>query len=172
MWYKILAPKVFNEQEIGQTLGSNLVGRVVKLPLSRLIDDITKQHIHLFLRLKEVEDGVVRTEIKGYELSRAYLARLVRRRTSRIDSIDKVKTKDGKEIVVKSMLITAHKATQRQRYLLRKRLSQYIQKVVPEYNWEAFILALAVGRFQSEIKRRLKKIYPIRHAEIRKVELC
>jgi len=90
MWYKILAPKVFNEQEIGQTLGSNLVGRVVKLPLSRLIDDITKQHIHLFLRLKEVEDGVVRTEIKGYELSRAYLARLVRRRTSRIDSIDRV----------------------------------------------------------------------------------
>ena len=173
-WYKIHSPKIFNSVDLGQTLsedGKNLIGRTITVPLSRLIDDRGKQHISVNLRVSNLKESVAETAFVSYKLSRAYLSRYVRRRTSRIDSVDDVVTKDGKKLRIKSLLITTFKATRKQRYSLRKELSKFVSSNLKEYTVDSFLLSVTVRKFQGKIKKKMNKIYPVRYAEIRVIEL-
>ena len=108
---------------------------------------------------------------KSFKISRTHLVRYVRRRSSRIDSVDDIETKDKKKTRVKSLLITAFKATRKQRYSLRKALSEHVRKELTEYTADAFLLSVAVGKFQMKIKKKMNKIYPVRYSEIRAIEI-
>jgi small subunit ribosomal protein S3Ae len=173
-WFKVLAPKIFNSVEVGQTFseeGKDLIGRKITVPLSRLMDDRGKQYVTVDLRISEIKGNSAETVVRSFKISRAHLVRYVRRRSSRIDSIDDVEAKDNKKMRVKSLLITAFKATRKQRYSLRKALSQEIRKELKEYTADAFLLAVSVGKLQMKIKKKLNKIYPIRYSEIRVIEM-
>ncbi len=173
-WFKILAPKIFNKMEIGQSLseeGKDLLGRTISLPLSTLLGDRSRHYVIVKLKIVDAKEGKAFTEIKSMKISRSYLVRYVRRRTSRVDSIDDVVTKDGKRMRIKSLLVTAFKAKRRQRYSLRKALSEEVKKRLKEYTADAFVLSVSVGKFQATIKKKLSKIYPLRFSEIRVIEM-
>ncbi len=173
-WYQINAPKVFNSVDIGQTLAEDpkeLTDRRISVPLSRLIDNRSKQHIIVKLEVDNIKDNIVEMKVVSYKLSRTHLVRFVRRGISRVDSIDNVVTKDGKKIIVKSMLITAFKAKRRQTYSLRKELSEYVKNNITEYSLDDFLVAVSIGKFQMQIKKKLSKVYPLRYVEIRAIEI-
>ena len=174
-WYKIYAPQLFNQQEIGQTTADEakkLIGRTVEIPLSTLFRENRGSHnILIKLVISEVKENKALTSILSYSLKRNYLVRLVRRGVSRIDSIEKLETKDSKKITVKAITVTRYKATREQKHSIRKQISELIKKQIPNYNWEAFILSLMNENFQKSVKRKMKKTYPIRYFEIRKVEV-
>jgi small subunit ribosomal protein S3Ae len=173
-WYKILAPKLFNEVEIGETLASDpksLKGRKIEVGLGTLLGDLTKQHIKLKLRVEEVVGDKAKTGIVGYEVARSYLSRLIRKRISKIEMVSDVVTKDKQKIRLKSWIITLHRAQSSQQSAIRRRYAELIGKIVKEYNYQALILTLATGGFQKNIAKRLKKIYPIRYVEVRRIDL-
>ena len=174
-WYKILAPKIFNEEEVGQTTADEakkLIGRTVEMPLPVIFKEYGRNNnILIKLRVDNIKENKALTSIISYSLIKAHLVRLVRRGVSRIDVIDNLNTKDGRGIRVKIIIVTNHRATRKQRYSIRKRASELIKKQIPEYNWEAFILALITSKFQGDLKKKLKKIYPIRYVEVRRAEL-
>lgn len=173
-WISIHAPKIFNEVVIGKTLvlePQKAIGRTVELNLSNLLNDMSKSHFHIKLRINSIKENEAFTEIIKYELSRIMLSRIVRRRTSKIESIDDITTQDEKKARIKSFAITLKKASSLQRTSVRNKLSKMIRKIASNYNFEALVLGAVSEKIQNDITKKLKKVYPLRKVEIRMIQI-
>lgn len=173
-WIPIHAPKIFNEVIIGETITSDpqkVIGKTVELKLSILLRDMSKSHIQIKLVIDRIKDEEAYTQIIKYSLSRIMLSRIVRRRTSKVESVDDITTQDGKRIRIKSFAITLKKATSFQKTSVRNKLSKMIRRIASEYNFEAFVLGAVSDKIQSDINKKLKKIYPLRKVEIRMINI-
>ena len=174
IWFTIHAPKIFNENVIGETIGKDtdsVNGRAISIPFSEVSGDITKRNVHLKLKVTKVSGEHAYTEIVGYELSRPYLQRMIRRRSTKIDVVKDLKLKDGKKYRVKVVGITLHKANSSQKSALTKALSEEVEKVIPPFDIETLAVSLSTGKLQREMQKKISKVYPLRFLDVRKIQL-
>jgi small subunit ribosomal protein S3Ae len=173
-WFKIHAPKIFNEKEIGETLGfeeASIKGRLISAPLSEITGDVTRHYVKLGLKVTDVKEGHAYTEIVDYSISRQYLSRLLRRHISKIETVSDIKFKDGKIFRVKTIAITAYKANARQRGAIFHAVKKEIEKQAVQYDLPGFVSALITGKIQKDAAKNIKKLFPIRLLEVRKIEV-
>jgi small subunit ribosomal protein S3Ae len=172
-WYNILAPKIFNQAQVGEAAaGSNeeLVGRIINTHFSELTGDITKQFIKLKLKVENVQGENALTDIIEYELSKQYLQRMIRRGTSKMEEIIDLNIKD-KPVRIKIIMITASKAQSSQKSSLRNALRTEIVKTFKSSDLNNLIITLAAGKLQREILKTIKIVFPVRFLEVRKIEI-
>ena len=96
-WHTIFAPKEFDRKEVGTTVAEkpqNLVGRTVWISARELSGDPKKSHITMFFRINEVKGNKAYSEAAGHEIKESYLKKFIRRRNSKIETVQFVKTKD------------------------------------------------------------------------------
>lgn len=173
-WYPIKAPEYFGNVIVGETpvkkFGS-VENRVVTIPLNIITNSIKHVFINVSLRITGVVDGVAQTIYWGHEISRDRIARLVRKRTSRIDVIQDLETKDGVKLRVKSLVITNGRANTSVKSVIRKEMASFMASYLPTKKLEEFLKDVFGDVIQKQAHARLMKIFPIKHVEIRKVEV-
>ena len=173
IWFKILAPAIFNKTEIGETVAiepESLKNRVVGTQYSILTGDVTKGQTKVKLRITNVEGDHANTEIIGYEMSKSAPQRFIRRRASKMDEVVDMKIKD-KFVRLKAVAITIKKANSSQRTAIRKVIKAEVLRNLREFSFEQLIIELASGKPQKMIQKRIKLIYPVKFFEIRKLEI-
>ncbi|AEH25164.1 30S ribosomal protein S3ae [Pyrococcus yayanosii] len=173
-WYIIYAPDFFGGQEIGLTPADDpekVIGRVVEVTLKDLTGDFTKGHVKLYFQVYDVKGQNAYTKFKGHKLARSYIRSLVRRRTTRIDGIFNITTKDGYKLRVMGMAIAMRRIQTSQERAIRKIMQEIIYRKAEELNFKDFILEAVTGKMAEEIAREAKKIYPLKRAEIRKIKV-
>ncbi|MCW1306797.1 MAG: hypothetical protein QXX05_03055, partial [Candidatus Nanoarchaeia archaeon] len=131
----------------------------------------SKQHVKLLFEIKGVADGVANTELKEYSLSLPFLARLGRRNVTIMDEVIDVTTKDSKKLRMKFLIITLTKAHRRQCTQIRKKLREIISQEVSKTESKDIYLAVCNHTFQDRLFQTIKKIFPLRHLEVRKIEV-
>ena len=107
-WYKIHAPKMFNEAEIGDTPSADpefVIGRTVEVTVQDLTGDFSKMHIKLKFKVSETEGMDAKTVFVGHDLTSDYVRRLTRRRKTKTDHVVDFYTKDGFKYRIKTMSI-------------------------------------------------------------------
>ncbi len=174
IWFKLHAPKIFKEAEIGETIGKDaqaVMGRVLDTPLSEINGDITKHNVKLKLKVDKIVGEHAYTKIIAYELSRPFLQRMIRKRVSKLDIVMDLRLKDERKYRIKSIAISLHKAESSKLKSLRKELEQEIEKAVKPFDIETLIVTLLTNKIQREIQKKVSKIYPVRFFDIRKIEL-
>ena len=70
-WVAIIAPKLFNDQLLGESFveePANLVGRCVSVSLMVLTGDPQKQNVSVSFKIVGVQNDMVTTELTGYRL--------------------------------------------------------------------------------------------------------
>jgi ribosomal protein S3AE len=172
-WVKIVAPKIFNEAELGESLvlePKSLVGRVVHVPLSVLVGDFSKQHLILSFKITEIKDGVAYTETSKFTVSNAHIVRRTRRRATKIDSVRTITIKDNTKVRIKTIVITPFRTQRFQKHSLIMELGKSIEEMCKDYNFEALVLALCSNKIQVDLQTKLKKVYPVKYLEIRGLE--
>jgi small subunit ribosomal protein S3Ae len=173
-WVKLVAPKIFNDAELGETLSSQpskMVGKVIDTSLANLIGDFSKQHFKIKLIVDEVKEGTGTTKIKSIYVSQSHIVRRVRKGSSKIEVGQKVNLKNGDEIMIKTILITVFNAHNAQVKALRKKLQENIIKIVKNHTLESLVIDICANKVQSEIISKLKKTYPIKYLEVIEVEV-
>jgi small subunit ribosomal protein S3Ae len=172
-WYPIVAPKIFNQIEIGETIGleDQLIGRTVQVLVSDLTGDSRKTHIKLKLSISGVEAGKAVTEIKELELLRGYMRSIVRRRSTKIEESIKVVTRDNAKVTVKPLIITARLCTDTQETAIRKIIRQVVEDAAKQRTFDAFMLDLISEKLPKDLRQAITKLYPVKNAEIRKAEI-
>jgi small subunit ribosomal protein S3Ae len=173
-WYIVYAPDFFGNQEIGLTPADDpnkVVGRVIETTLKDLTGDFTKGHVKLYFQIYDVKGQNAYTKFKGHKLTRSYVRSLVRRRTTRIDGIFNVTTKDGYKLRVMGMVIATRRIQTSQERAIREIMKSIILKKAEELTFPQFILESVTGKIASEIAREAKKIYPLKRAEVRKIKV-
>ncbi|BAD85443.1 SSU ribosomal protein S3AE [Thermococcus kodakarensis KOD1] len=173
-WYIVYAPDFFGSKEIGLTPADDpekVIGRVIETTLKDLTGDFTKGHVKLYFQVYDVKGQNAYTKFKGHTLARSYIRSLVRRRTTRVDGIFNITTKDGYKLRVMGMVIAYRRIQTSQERAIRKIIQDIIYKKAEELNFADFVLQSVNGQIASEIAKEARKIYPIKRAEVRKIKV-
>ncbi len=173
-WYKVYVPEIFGKTYLGDTIANDpekVTGRVMETTLGEVTQDYAKQQIKLKLKIMNVAGDAAYTEFAGHEVTRDFMRSLVKRKTSRIDSVLPVTTKDGKRLRVTVTCLTLSRANLSQVHAIRDTISQYVRNYAAGSSSDTFIKEMVSGEIGKELLKMIKTIYPIRRVEIIKSKL-
>lgn len=148
-----------------------LVGRVVDATLYDLTNDFAHQYLKMFFQVSEIEGKTARTIFKGHEYSRDYLRSLVRRRTTRIDIILTITTKDEYKVRIAVSAFTLTRIRTTQEHAVRALMRKIVEEKAKTLTFDQFIQEVVLGKIASDVYNEAKKVAPLRHVGIRKSRL-
>ncbi len=172
-WYNVLAPKMFEEVKIGETIVSSpedLIGRTIEVSMKDIAGDFTRQHIKLKFQIVDVRGENAHTIFRGQRLSREYLRSQIRRKNTKVEGIVDVITKDSHKIRVKVIALGYGRAQTSQEKRIRALLMDMVKAFAQDKSLDGFVRDSVNGKIPSEIYRSANKVYPLKRVEIRKIK--
>ncbi len=172
-WVTLIAPKDFHEVELGEALcekPEQVVGRTVLVSLSSLTNDPKKQNVQVRLRVTSVQNDKAFTELTGYELSGAYVKKVIKRVGGKIEDSFTVITKDNIAYCIKPLLMTRHKTYKSTLNDIRLKIREHLTADFKAMDSPAALAAVLQNKLQKDMRDVVKKIYPLSLSEIRKLE--
>jgi len=170
VWLPIIAPGLFNNQQIGEIYlaeDANPVGRKVSVSLMVLTGDPQKQNIEVSFEVTKMENRQLLTKVIGYSIIPVAVRKMMRRSRERIDDSFVVKTKDDIAVRVKPVLITRGKTTSSVLRDMRSRMRTAIARSAAGMSFIDLMKDLIAHKFQRQLQDLLKKVYPLQVCEIR-----
>jgi small subunit ribosomal protein S3Ae len=173
-WYKIMTPKDFGDAEIGTTPARDpemLVKRRVESSMRELTGDFSKQYVKLYFQINDVAGDTANTKFVGHHVTTDYVRSMIRRGTSRIDTLSDVITKEGYKVNVHIIAITVKRSKSSQQKFIRETMGNLVQQAVEGKTFPEFVEAVISGKMASSIYHETKKIYPLKRVEIIKTQV-
>lgn len=173
-WHKILAPKLFNQQVIGETPALEpdmVIGRTVMSNLMHLTRDMKKQHIDVIFEVEKVMGDTAYTQLKTYQINPSFIKRFVRRNRNRIDDSFVCKTKDAKVIRLKPFILTRGITTKSVNTSVRHIAKRFLANYVAKNDYEIIARDLISNKLQRTLVDYLRAVYPIKSCEIRVMQM-
>lgn len=173
-WYKLHAPRMFNEIEIGDTPAidaDTLIGRTVEVTVQELTGDFSKMHIKLKFQVTSVDGFDAKTVFTGHDLTSDYVRRLTRRKKTKTDHVVDVKTKDGFVIRVKPMSIAERRIQSAQEDAMRHYMESSLLEMGKEMTLSDIVKTIVSGEMAKNVAKACRVVIPIKRIEIRKSEI-
>jgi len=173
-WYMVVAPPYFGNVELGAIPTEEpekLIGRVIESTLYDVTNDFSHQYLKMFFQIGEIDGKTAHTVFKGHEYSRDYLRSLVRRRTTKVDGLFNVTTKDGYKLRVAVSALTLSRIRTSQEKTIRTLMEKIISEKASTLTFDQFAQEMVLGKIASDVYNEAKKIAPLRHVGIRKSKL-
>lgn len=175
VWYPIHAPQLFAETLIGETyvVGPEAVeGKYVTANLSTLVRKMRKQNVNVHFRVIQVADGKAKTEIIGYSLINSAVKRMVRRGRDKITDSFLAKTKEGKILRVKPLILTLNKGTKSMQTAVRLETRRFIREELFAKEVPQIFDDVINGNLQKGLKKSILLITPLKSVDFRIVRLA
>jgi len=173
-WYTVLAPPYFGNVELGAIPSDEpekLIGRVIDSTLYEVTNDFAHQYLKMYFQITEIDGKTARTMFKGHEYSRDYLRSLVRRRTTKVDGLFGVTTKDEYKLQVAVCAFTLSRIRTSQEKAMRSIMEKIFKEKASMLTLDQFAQEMVLGKIASDVYNEAKKIVPIRHVGVRKSKL-
>jgi small subunit ribosomal protein S3Ae len=173
-WFTILAPKSFDERELGRTMVSepkHLMGRKISLNLLELTQNFNKFYMKFTFRVVKLEGNKALTEFDNSECMQDYVSRMVLRRARRIDTVQDLKTKDGVLIRVKGLGIISRRVNSSIQKTVRVCIKSMVKDFVENSTFEDLINSIMDDTLKGKVLREARRIYPVRNFEVRKTQV-
>jgi small subunit ribosomal protein S3Ae len=170
----IVAPPFFGNVELGSVPAeeeTKLIGRVVEATLYDITGDFSHMYLKMFFQVNELDGKTAKTLFKGHEYSRDYLRSLVRRRTTKVDGLFNLTTKDGYKLRIAVSALTLSRIKTSQEKIIRNFMHRIIKEKSQALMLDSFVQEMVLGKIASDIYNEAKKIAPLRHVGIRKSKL-
>jgi len=173
-WYMVVAPPFFGNVELGSVPAEEqerLIGRVIEATLYDITGDFSHQYLKMFFQVNEIDGKTAKTLFKGHEYSRDYLRSLVRRRTTKVDGLFNLTTKDGYKLRVAVSALTLSRIKTSQEKSIRNMMEKIINEKAAALTLDQFVQEMVLGKIASDVYNEAKKVAPLRHVGIRKSKL-
>ena len=173
-WYMVIAPPFFGNIELGSVPAEEqeqLIGRVVEATLYDITGDFSHQYLKMFFQINEMDGKTARTLFKGHEYSRDYLRSLVRRRTTKVDGLFNLTTKEGYTLRVSVSALTLSRIKTSQEKIIRNIMEKITNEKAAALTLDQFVQEMVLGKIASDIYNIAKRVAPLRHVGIRKSKL-
>ena len=168
-WFKVYVPDNLGKAYIGDTISSDVEtvkGRIMQSTLGEILNDYGKQHIKMRFKINEVTGDAAYTEFVGHEVTRDYLRSLVKRRSSRIDCMMLVVTKDNKKVRLTISVYTFARANIAQEHAIRKAIMTSVAAQAPAWDLTTLVNGIVSGEISRDLFKSIKTIYPTRRVEV------
>jgi small subunit ribosomal protein S3Ae len=170
----VIAPPFFGNVELGAVPAQEpeqLIGRVVEATLYDITGDFSHMYLKMFFQINEIDGKTAKTLFKGHEYSRDYLRSLVRRRTTKVDGLFNLTTKDGYKLRISVSALTLSRIKTSQEKIIREIMDKTVKEKSSGLNLDSFVQEVVLGKIASDIYNEAKKVAPLRHVGIRKSKL-
>jgi small subunit ribosomal protein S3Ae len=173
-WYMMIAPSFFGNIELGSVPAEEedkLIGRVVEATLYDITGDFSHMYMKLYFQVEQMDGKTAKTQFKGHEYSRDYLRSLVRRRTTKVDGLFNLTTKDGYKLRIAVSALTLSRIKTSQEKIVRNIMDRIVKEKAAALSLDQFVQEMVLGKIASDIYNQAKKVAPLRHVGIRKSKL-
>jgi small subunit ribosomal protein S3Ae len=109
------------------------------------------------------------TQLAAIMVQPSSVRRLVRRRTSKVESVDDVTCKDGVRARVKSVALVANQISAPKRAQVRVMLREGVQAVAGQHDYEALLQQFVTGEPINGVVDKARKIAPMKRVDVLKV---
>jgi ribosomal protein S3AE len=171
-WFNVYSPKLFGENVIGEIPADDeklVGGRMIKVNLSWLTNKPEHSFFVVGLRVTKASGSSANTELGFLEETYGYVHSLVRRHTSVVYITKQLKDREGKEFVLKAMVVTRNKIATTKKTAMRKALDDFFAEYASKVTLEEFIKAALDNSFQADGVNAIKNIAQISKFEARKI---
>ena len=173
-WYRIVAPRLFNERIVGETAAleaKNLAERTMKVNMFTLTDNIRKQNTEIKLLINSVQGDNAITSMIGFKILPTSVKRLVRKGKTRLDQTIKAITNDNKVITIKMFLVTRNLVKGSVFTAIQNKSKEIVTDIVNNSTYDGLAEAVVYGKIQKEIREQIAKIYPLKICDVREFKL-
>jgi len=173
-WYNVVAPSFFGNVDLGAVPAEatdQLIGRVVEATLYDITGDFSHHYLKLFFQISAMDGKTAKTLFKGHEYSRDYLRSLVRRRTTKVDGLFNLTTKDSFKLRIAVSVLTLSRIKTSQEKIIRNIMIKIIKEKAAALTMDQFVQEMVLGKIASDIYNESKQVAPLRHVGIRKSKL-
>jgi small subunit ribosomal protein S3Ae len=168
-WFKVHVPENLGKAYIGDTIANDsgsVVGRIMQATLGEITNDYAKQHIKMHFRITNVTGDAAYTEFVGHDVTRDYLRSLIKRRSTRIDCLIPIITKDGKKVRLTVSCYTLARANVSQIHAIRNAMTLNVQAQAAVWDLNTLVTGIVGGEIARDIFKVVKPLYPVRRVEI------
>ncbi len=174
-WYTVLAPELFNKQELGEVVSADpdkLIGRTMKVQLSKLINQKKQSTLftNVIFKIDAVSGKTATTKLKGHAMAESYIRVLSRRNKSVINFVGDITTKDGVLVRLKILAITGAKVSRNTKKNLYNLIKEEVEQL-KEMNFDDLMREIFEGKIANKIFNRLKQITFMSKVEVKKSEV-
>ena len=169
-WYPILAPNLFNNVVLGETLVAEpnaMLNKTLSHSLMNLVNDVKRQNVNIHFKVSEVENGKAKAMAIGYELINSSVKRMVRRNSEKIDMSFNCETADNVMLRVKPVVVTRSAVKGTVAAKLRNNIAKFLTAAIKKLSYEQVLTDLITYKLQNSMREGLNKIYPLKICEIR-----
>ena len=173
-WYEVYVPSYFGGTKLADTLGDEegkVVGRTIETTLSQITGDFSQDYLKLYFQINKIDGDRANTIFKGHEYLRDYLRSLVRRRSTKIDGIFKITTKDNFKLRLTIVALTQKRIKTSQEKSIRSIMSEVLKQKSAELTFEQLVHEMVLGKLASDIYNETRKVAALRHVGVRKSKL-
>jgi small subunit ribosomal protein S3Ae len=172
-WFNISAPDWLGCTKIAEspaTDSKSIAGRVFEIPVSELTKDQSKYYMRLKLRAEKPQEMEVATRFHSFFCVNEYVMRMARKGVGKVPIFVDVETKDKWKLQVSIVAILNRRSNTEIKKKVRVFASKIMETKANDLNHGDFVKAAMAGVFQMKVKKGGSKIYPIRFAEVIKIE--
>ncbi len=173
-WFNVVAPSFFGNVDLGAIpaeTADQLIGRVVEATLYDITSDFSHHYLKMFFQIVAMDGKTAKTQFKGHEYSRDYLRSLVRRRTTKVDGLFNLITKDGFKLRIAVSALTLSRIKTSQEQIIRNIMIKIVKEKAAALTMDQFVQEMVLGKIASDIYNESKQVAPLRHVGIRKSKL-
>ena len=157
--------------ETPSTDPDSIVGRKIDVPASFLFDDKTKNYMKISFVVTSLNDKTANTAFGGLSCNREFIFRSIRKRSQKLDAIGEVLTKDNWKLQVTVTAILNRNIESNIQTKARKFILNSLSDAAKESTMDDFVKTAVSGAYQKKMRKDGSKIYPLRFAEISKIEV-
>ncbi|MBW2971200.1 hypothetical protein KY320_03500 [Candidatus Woesearchaeota archaeon] len=173
-WFRLEAPAIFNNVEIGETLAydvEELMEKTTTIDLRSLTGSVKHQNINIKLKVAALKENTGKTEVVAFEVLPTTIKRVIRRRSEKIESSFIVTTKDNRKLRIKPLILTRFNTNNSIKAAILKASTEFIAKEVGETSYTDLVTNVINNKLPTSLKEHLKKISPIKRVVIRRFTL-
>ncbi|MFH1642332.1 MAG: hypothetical protein ABIC04_05545 [Nanoarchaeota archaeon] len=173
-WIEVIAPKMFNEQVVGETYlvdANHAVGRTIKINLMDLSSDARRQNTEMEFKIVQIREGKALTVPLSYKMASSSIRRMVRRDKEKIEDSLVCLTADNMEVRIKLFIITRFAVKNSVLSAVRKLAQTNIKAEVKKIKFIELLQTVVSGKLQKSIMVALGKIYPLKVFLIKEVKI-
>lgn len=172
--YTVMSPDFLGNLPLGETLADDpakLIGRRIVTHMGEITGDPWRQSTRVSFKIASVDGAVAKTVFDGHHMARDYMRSLAKRRTSKIDAIVHLSTKDGARVTLQASGFTLRKANESQVKAVREAMVTALRQRAGALDLIPFVQEMVLGKLSADLHKVAKSIYPLRRVEIEKSQV-
>lgn len=174
-WFNVYPPELLGTNVIGEMPAdddSRMMGRTIKSSMSWITNRMEHSFMVVGLKVIDVNGNAAHTEFQYLEQTYSYLHSLVKRHSSSIYTVDKLKDSKGRNIILKLLVVTRNKITTTKKKAMRKELTKLAKEYAAGRESGQLIKEIIDSSFQNECIKKISNIAEIAKLEIKRIELA